>query len=320
MSEPSRRSAWRRLREAAFRVPRDLGRALESLGAGTRRAWKEVRDATPPLTAAPPLPAWGPMGAGDLALRAACAGLPPTGSRVARSCEIPAPREASVAFARRLKEDRTLTSPFVFYSSIKLPEFAGRKASTARELLDGIRAVDGSSIFHHTFHFLYQTQYVIGQPASDFAYWTDVILLDHGLAERLSAVNPVEFSTIRSLRERLLCVIEEHLAERECTARAPDNMDFYFMRANSVVVRTPYTASDLPSFRDALEKISIGSLYHHLFESRMKPGVRLNDFSDWLEDHLGLPALARQVARLDPFFFTLEEIRKRLLAIVQPAV
>lgn len=212
-----------------------------------------------------------------------------------------------------------MTAPFVFYTSIKLPEFAGRKAGNVEELLDGIRTVDGSSIFHHTFHFLYETQFAIAQPSSDFAYWVDVILLDHGLSERLAAVNPVEFTTIRSLRDRLVCVMEEHISEHGCTARAPGNMNFYFMCANSVVVRTPYAAEDLPSFRDALEKIPIGSLYHHLFESHMKPGVKDNDFSDWLNDHLGLASQAKQIARLDPFLFTLDEIRRRLLTVLQPS-
>ncbi len=212
-----------------------------------------------------------------------------------------------------------MVTPLNFYTSIKLPEYVGRKAGTVEELLEGIRAVDGSCIFHHTYHFLYQTQYALAQPKSDFAYWVDVILHDFELAERLSAVNPVEFSTIRALRERLVGVMEEHLRANDCRARAPGNMDFYFIRANSVVVRTPYSACDLPSFRECLKKLSIGSLYHHLFESRMKPGIKANDFSDWLSDQLGLASLAEQIARLDPFLFTLEEIRGRILGMMPPA-
>ncbi len=80
-----------------------------------------------------------------------------------------------------------MPEPFVFQASVKLPEYTGRKATTVAELLDGIQAAEGSSIFYHTFHFLYDYQYVYHQPTSDFAYWVGAILLDHGLEERLAA-------------------------------------------------------------------------------------------------------------------------------------
>lgn len=210
-----------------------------------------------------------------------------------------------------------MTRPFVFYTSIKLPEFIGRKASTVQELLEGVLAADDSSLFHHTFHFLYQHQYAIPQPPSDFAYWTQAILLDHALAERLAAVNPVEFPSLRALRERLVAVFDEHMAGHRCSARAPAGMEFYFMRANSVVVRTPHTANDLPSFIDALERVSIGSLYHHMFEAKLRHEHGGSDFALWLEQELGLASAARKIAGLDPYFMTLQDIRRRIVEILK---
>lgn len=203
---------------------------------------------------------------------------------------------------------------FEFYTSVKLPEYVGIRARNVDELLEGIRKVDGSSIFQHTFQFLYQHHYAPSQPPSDFAYWVAVILLDHGLAERLAAINTIEFPTIQSLRERLIAVIEEHRAEHKCQTASPDGMDFFFMRSNSVVVNTGLAAPDLTSFVACIEKLTIGSIYHHLFEARLSRP--LNDFSTWLEQ-AGASGAARKIERLDPYVLTLEQIRQRIIDIVK---
>lgn len=210
-----------------------------------------------------------------------------------------------------------MTEPFNFHTSIKLQEYVGRKAGTVAELLDGLRRVDGLAVFHHTYHFLYEHQYAFRQPPSDFAYWVGAILLDHGLAERLAGVNPVEFPTLEALRDRLIEVIEEHRKTHDCQTHAPDGMDFFFTRSNSFVVRTDHVATDLPSFLAALEKVSIGSIYHHMFEARLWREEGRNDFSIWLERELGLKVAAWRIERLEPYLMTLEEIRKRTLDILK---
>jgi hypothetical protein len=210
-----------------------------------------------------------------------------------------------------------VSGPFHFHTSVKLPEYTGRCARTVSEILDGIRSVDGSSIFHHTYHFLYQHQFATPHPSSDFAYWVGQILLDHGLAERLAALNPVEFSTIRALRERLIEVIEEHRAVHDCSTRAPDGMNFYYMRANSAVVPLPHVAHDLREFAVALEGIPLGSIYHHMFEARLRLENGSNDFALWLEDSQGRASLARKVVRLDPGLMNLVQIRDRVQTLVR---
>lgn len=210
-----------------------------------------------------------------------------------------------------------MTAPFVFHTSIKLPEYTGRLAATVDELLDGIRAVDGSSIFHHTYHFLYQHQFALAQPPTDFAYWVGAVLLDHGLAEELAAVSPVDFPSLHALRERLVEVVQRHRERHGCRGKAPDGMSFYFMRANSLVLRTGHVAVDLASFTAALEQVSIGSIYHHMFESKIRLDHDPNDFSAWIAHVMGEPRLARKIARLDPYFLTLEQIRARIVDLIR---
>lgn len=213
-----------------------------------------------------------------------------------------------------------MAQPFRFHSSIKLPEFTGRRASTVAELLEGIQAVDGSSIFHHTFHFVFEHQYATAQPPSGFAYWVGTILLDHGLAERLTAVNPVEFPSLRSLRERLINVIEDHRGSHDCSTHSPDGMDFFFMRANTIVVPTLFSATDLASFGESIERVPISSIFHHMFEARLRLEGPSNDLSAWIGQELGHRPLAERIARLDPYLLTLEGIRRRILVLVRSAL
>src|SRR4030042_5518855 len=62
--------------------------------------------------------------------------------------------------------------------------------------------------------------------------------------------------------------------------------EFCFMKSVSVVISTPYVAHDLREFVESLHKISLGSLYFHVFESRLRLGRGLNDFTIWLQDSL----------------------------------
>jgi len=210
-----------------------------------------------------------------------------------------------------------MPAAFLFKASSKLPEFVGIKAGTVAELEEGIRRADNASLFHHTFHFLYDHPFARRQPPSDFAYWVGTILLDHGLAERLAAITIGQCATLASLRERLLRILEEHRRSHECRTSSPDGMDFFFMRSNSVVVPTSRQATDLPSFAEAIESVGPSSIYHHLFESKLSRQDGRNDFSAWLEDEWNQSTAARRLEALDPFLMSLGDIRRGILGLLE---
>lgn len=204
-------------------------------------------------------------------------------------------------------------SDFRFCTSVKLTEITGRRARTLGELLAGIREVDGSVIFHHTHQFVLEHHYLVPEPPNEFAHWVGTVLHERELAERLLSINTVEFRTIRALRDRIAAMIEEHLARRPETARAPDGMEFHFLRTRSFVLPTAFVAPDLPSFRDALGAVSLNAIYHHMFEAPLRLERGDNDFSAWLKNGLGETALAESIARLDPYTYTLSELRRAIL-------
>jgi hypothetical protein len=60
----------------------------------------------------------------------------------------------------------------------------------------------------------------------------------------------------------------------------------------------------------------VASLYYHVFDAHLRLENGENDFSRWFRS-LTLEGLADEVSRLDPYAYTLEGLRKRLLVLVE---
>lgn len=206
--------------------------------------------------------------------------------------------------------------PFVFYSTAHIVELTGRTARTLVELRDGIREVTGSSIFYHTFGALRDRPFAAHRYASDFARWTAEVLQDWPVAERLAFMDPTEFPSIRELRERILQVIEDRLAEAGETAPAPPGREFHFCQSISLIYPVGQEARTLPELADGIRRASDRTLFFHLVEARLRIGRCTNDLSSWLSDSLDAPDLARRLDRLDLVVTSTEDLRRQVLSLI----
>ena len=93
--------------------------------------------------------------------------------------------------------------------------------------------------------------------------------------------------------------------------------EFHFVRSISIILPLPYLAHDLREFVEVLRNVSLRSLYFHIFESRLRLGRGLNDFSAWIEEDLDEPELADSIAHLDPYNYTLEGLRSSLIQQIE---
>lgn len=213
-------------------------------------------------------------------------------------------------------------NPFVFSSSVQLTELTGLKASNLIELLEHINLVGGSSIYHHTHHFLQQHLYLSPEPPNDFAYWISEILGDSRLGEELASIDIISHQSIRLIRESIVKTIEKNLKDRPRlkTLVAVEGEEFNFLKSVSFVFTTPYKASTLKEFADCLRQISIHSIYFHMFEARLRLERANNDFSNWLSDSLNENQLALRIARLDPYTFTGESLRSVIIDLVEKRI
>lgn len=208
--------------------------------------------------------------------------------------------------------------PFRFYTRLHLSELTGQKASNLSQLLKLVKTVTGSSIYHHTHRFLQQHQYLSPEPPNDFAYWVTDVLGEKEIGEKLASIDTVQFSTIRSLREKIISTINEYLKNNPLAKKkfAYPGQEFYFIKSISFIIPTNHLVHTLSEFSEVLRQITIDSIYFHIFESRLRIEKGTNDFSYWIETSLGNKPLASSIARLDPYTYTLEELRNRLIQIV----
>lgn len=206
-----------------------------------------------------------------------------------------------------------MANTFLFATRLNLVELLGIRAKNIPELLEGLRSVPGTSIYYHTHRFLQQHHYLSPEPPNDFAFWvTNALVLDD-LGEQLASVDTVSFQTIRDLRTRYIEILETYSrGQQSRNGDCPDGQEFHFMSCRTFILPTPYKARNLEEFRDILKRISINSIYFHIFEARMRLERGNNDFSNWLAD-IGQPQLASEIARLDPYTMTLEGLRKELV-------
>jgi hypothetical protein len=205
---------------------------------------------------------------------------------------------------------------FCFTSRLNLPVLTGRQARDLAELLENIKTASGAVIYHHTHRFLQQHQTLSPEPPNDFAFWVSNILQETVLGEQLASIDVIQFPTIRALQKKIISTIETYMNSHPDFRVAPPGEEFNFMRSITFTIPTPYTANTLTEFLDSLQKVSVNSLYFHMFEARLRIGKPTNDFSLWLENSLGESKLGKEIAAMDPYTNTLEGLRKRISRLI----
>ena len=207
--------------------------------------------------------------------------------------------------------------PFRFVTQAALTQITERKAKNLAELSGHLKEVPGSVIYFHTHRFLEQHQFLSPEPPNDFAYWVTAALQEEELGEKLAGIDTVRFTTLRTLRNKIIETIDKHMAANPNGRNAPHGQELYLMQSISFILPTPYEVWDLPEFLEALKKISIHSLYHHIFEGRIRPPLGVNDFSNWLENGLGETRLAKAIHSMDPYTQTLDGLRQRIIKLIE---
>ncbi|MGO9449726.1 MAG: DUF5752 family protein [Candidatus Binataceae bacterium] len=205
---------------------------------------------------------------------------------------------------------------FEFRSLLNMTLLTGLRARDLAELVHHMRTVPGAVIYHHTHHFLVQHQYLSPEPPNDFAYWVSNILLEERLGEELAAVDVLRFQTVRDLRNALIQVIQGFLDRSSNLRAAPPGEEFHFMQSVSYVMPTGVRAGTMKEFREGLGRVSLSSIAYHMFDARLRLEKGDNDFSRWLEQSCGEHRLADSLRKVDPYTFTQDGLRKRLLSLV----
>lgn len=216
-----------------------------------------------------------------------------------------------------LKRARWARSPFYFNSAAHLLQIGRDKANCLQELLEVIRRCPDAAIFQHTFQTLEEHHFIREGFSNDFAHWAFAACNEVELAERLSALDVREFTSIEALRQQLVQVIETYLERNQKAATRPAMEPFYLMAADVVVIPTPYVARNLGEFAEGLRQVSIHSIYYHYIDARLRLKLNTNDFSAWLEQELDLGQAGDRLNQIDIYTSTLEGVRRSILKVIE---
>ena len=212
-----------------------------------------------------------------------------------------------------------MVEPFRFTSVVQLPEMLGRRARDEQELLELLEDVPIDTIYYHTAARFLRFEVVDAMFPNDFAMWAAREVRDQVLGERLGIIDPFDFPNLEALRQELVTTLDDHLSRISVVPRVIHGEPFHFMRSRLIEIPSGFEATDLESFADALGRVDTSSIYYHTVEARLRKGVPVGDFANWMNTAIGERELAAKFARVSPFCSSIEAMRKQLLALVRTA-
>ena len=208
-----------------------------------------------------------------------------------------------------------IDKPFEFKLYTGLLRFTGRKAKNLQELRDGIAIASEDCIFHHTCQYFLKGASL--EYTSDFAHWAGESLEERVLAEHLSNIDPYIFPHISDLRQELLRVADDYLSTFPKPREAFPGDEFFFNETVVLVVPLGIQARNLAEFLMAVKYVDPTSIYYHFYESKLRLGSGVNDFSTWIENTLNKKELADKINAIDAFMHSLEEVRFLIADLVE---
>jgi hypothetical protein len=192
----------------------------------------------------------------------------------------------------------------------------GKRAQNLRELRNNLLTIHPESIYYHFWGNLLRPRFDDAEYHNDFAIWSLHALQDAVLAERLGVIDPTEYIDLESLREQVVEVIEERLDELEHVPWSKPDKQFHFVRSQIVVFDTHLRVERPEELAQAMPSVSIGSIFLHFIDARRRTADRVDDFRAWIEDCFdGYEDLNDSLAKLDPFFSGLSELRNELVKV-----
>jgi hypothetical protein len=203
---------------------------------------------------------------------------------------------------------------FVDYEGLVMP--TGQRAANLRELLDLVRRVPLDVVHHHLHRTALSHRFGEWDYPNDFAQWAAHSLEDRALAEKLAALDPYAHRDLEQGRDAIAELIEEHLDGLPTVPWARPGFEFHFSSGRYLALEGEREAWTLEEMRAALAEVPLSSVFYHFHEARLRgPGDDSDDFSRWIEGQFGPHPIVQELRGIDFYFYSLEELRGRLVAI-----
>jgi hypothetical protein len=191
----------------------------------------------------------------------------------------------------------------------------GRACYNLRELLEAIRTVPEAVLEHHMMRCALDDHFELYEFPNDLARWCWDGLGDNVLGETLGLIDPYAHPSMAELRTTLVTALEDYLWGVDRLAWCRPGAELHMVASRLVVYDTGERFATAASLAEAIERISLRSLFFHVHEARRRTGGETDDFSLWLEGRDASPALVAQLRAIDFYFRNLAQLRQEILAI-----
>lgn len=219
---------------------------------------------------------------------------------------------ATVPFDRRAGE------PFRFEDYEGLVLSTGSRAGNLREFTEILRTASTEVIRHHLHRAPLRHRFGVWDFPNDFARWALDGLGDHALAEKLAAMDPYAHRDPGEAQGYIVELLEEHLDELPALSFVRPGMEFHFCSSRFVAMPGDGEVWTLGEMQEALGTLSLGSLFYHFHEARLRePEPDTDDFSLWIAGQFGDHPLVRDLRGMDFYFFSLEDLRRQLVHLFE---
>jgi hypothetical protein len=208
-------------------------------------------------------------------------------------------------------------TPFQFDTASYLIRIGNQQAANLIELEQGINQCSDGSIFYHTFQSLGRHHFLTEGFSNDFAQWVQSSRNRPALAEALASLDVREYVSLEALRADLARIVGDYCREHPVDAEQPGFEPFYFCESIEEKLPLGIEARTLEEFRDGLKQMPHAAMQFHFITSRLRLHLRSNDFSQWLDEELGLKDLARRVNQIDIYTNTLDSARSKIMTLVE---
>ena len=209
--------------------------------------------------------------------------------------------------------------PFEFRKMSFLVEVTPHRASSLTQLLASVTVAPEMSIFYHLHQRFFRNPDQLPEFPNDFADWTNNILGNSTVAERLANLNLFRSVDIAVVRREISVILAEHFTHNGDGRSVPPAEAFIFCQPRLIGFSSGYRVSTPQQFLDTLGKVDSDVIGFHLFLPKANPGRVANDFAAWFRG-MGYEALARQLDAFDPYLNSLEDNRSYLTELIDAAI
>jgi hypothetical protein len=206
---------------------------------------------------------------------------------------------------------------FILYDCSLSRRATGRVSSNLREMLDALRSVNDAVVEHHLMRCALEDYFELYEFPNDLARWCWEGLGDQVLGEQLGLIDPYRYRSLAELRTDLVNLVEDRLWGLNRVPWCRPGRELHWVESTLIAYDTGERFTTTAELAEAVERMSLRSLFFHIHEARRRLEGATDDFSAWLEGIDAPPVLIARLRAVDFYFLNLSQLRQELLQIFQ---